>query len=430
MRLAVIGAGPSGIFATQGVLDRIPGARVDVLDQGLSPFGLVRYGVAPDHQKIKSVTRVFIRTLGSPRVRFLGNVKVGDRADGADLDLDDLRRHYDGVIIATGAPRGRALEVGGADLPGSVTAAQIVPWYNGLPDARPPATGATSSAVVVGAGNVALDVARVLLKGEDGLSDTDAPVRVLSTLGTMGTTDVHVVSRRGPRDVKFGYPELSAIQKVPDVDIRFDDGDLAHLRRERDGDEPKTLQLLREWASRPEVSRRKRLHFHFGLQVKRLEGVGRVETVELAPTSYDNGERDRVRLSTGLVVAAIGYHADLPLAVPTDESTAMVIHDRGRVADRLYVVGWAKRGPQGVIGTNKVDALETVTTLAADLGTPAPGVHRPDVADVLQHRHVPYVRWEDWLRVDAHEVALGRAAGRERIKIDDRRALIEVLSPG
>jgi ferredoxin/flavodoxin---NADP+ reductase len=421
LRIAVIGSGPSGVYATEGVLAQLPSARVDVIDSGLSPYGLVRYGVAPDHQKIKSVTRILGRTLSAARVRYFGNVRVGHRTVGADLDLDDLRDRYHAVVLATGAPRGKRLGVPGEDLLGSSTAGELVPWYNGHPDAVSPAPTRTRSVVVVGAGNVALDIARVLLKGADGLTDTDVPDEVLERLAGMGTADVHVVARRGPEAVKFGIPELRALDKLDDVAITVDAGAFSE---DPATDRPATA-MLRSWATREPGSAPRRLHFHFGLEAVRIHGEQSVRAVEFARGSLTQ----RTMLPADLVVAAIGYRTEALPGVPFDDSRGLIPNTAGRIAPGTYVVGWAKRGPQGVIGTNRVDAAETVAALVADADALAcRSVGDDDLADLLQRRGVRVLGWADWMRIDAEERSRGRARGRERTKVSERRLVFRLAA--
>lgn len=420
-RVAVVGSGPSGIYATEALLRQLPSARVDVIDRALTPYGLVRHGVAPDHVKIKSVTRVLGRTLDSPRVRWLGNVEVGDRGAGAEVDLVDLRARYHAVVLATGAPHASGLEAPGSRLPGVCTAADLVPWYNGHPDAVAPPVGRAGSVVVVGAGNVALDIARVLLRGGAGsLGHSDLPAPRLEELRRLAVRDVHLVARRGPESVKFGAAELRDLNQVEDLGLRVDPAAFATTA---DDDAP-TTAILRSWAERSSPPTQQNLHFHFRREVARVAGVGAVSGVDLRSP----GDGDSFRLPAHLVVAAIGFRGEALPGVPFDEVHGIVRHRSGRVCPGVYVVGWAKRGPSGVIGTNKPDAAETVAALVADAdGLAARRVADEDLASVVRRRGGRVVAWGDWLRLDAAEQARGRADGRPRAKLDDRGEMLAVL---
>lgn len=423
-RVAVVGSGPSGIYAADAVLKQLPAARIDVIDRDLSPYGLVRYGVAPDHPKIKSVVRVLARTLESERVNWYGNVTVGDRDEGADLDLADLRSRYHAVILATGAPRGRRLEVPGGHLAGSCTAAELVAWYNARPDGAPPAVGTARSVIVLGAGNVALDIARVLVKGADGaLADTDVPDEVLDALRALDATEVHIVARRGPEHAKFGLAELRDLAALPGLDLR---AELADFPAATDAD-PAPLAQLRAWAESPPTRAGRAIVFHFHREIARIDGDGRVASARLVSTASASAPNRR-DIAADLVVAAIGHRSEPMPGVPFSHDRGHFVHDAGRVVPGLYVVGWAKRGAQGVIGTNKVDATETVASLVADaaqLGTEP--VEIADLGELLRSRHAASVCWDDWLRLDAEELARGLDRGRARTKLPGRAAVLELL---
>ncbi|KAA9162609.1 NADP oxidoreductase [Amycolatopsis acidicola] len=394
--VAVVGAGPSGVFATAELLRR-PDVRVDVFDRGPTPYGLVRYGVAPDHLKIKSVTRALARTLTDPRVTFRGNVELG-----RDVRLPELRREYQAVVLATGAPHARRLGIPGEDLPSHVPAAEVVRWYNGFPGARDLSGLLRGPVVVIGAGNVALDVARVLVKGHKGLSHTDVPPDVLAALTPR---DVRVMVRRGVADAKFSPVELLEVGKLPGVDLVVEG-----LDPEADG-EARSAGIFREWAERPRSGGGVTLTFGF----------------HQAPIAVrDNGVAlpDRT-IPAGLVVSAIGYTGERLDGVPFDDSRGLIPNTRGRVAPGLFVTGWAKRGPSGVIGTNKACAAETVAEVLGDL-TDGPVF---DIEPLLAARGCRWVPWPGWTRIDEAEVALGRANGRERTKITDLARLLDLGAP-
>lgn len=394
--VAVVGAGPSGVFTTAELLRR-QGVWVDVFDRGPTPYGLVRYGVAPDHLKIKTVARVLARTLGDPRVTFRGNAELG-----RDVHLAELKDRYQAVVLATGAPRARRLRVPGEQLPHHLSAADLVRWYNGQPDARDLSGVPDGPAVVIGAGNVALDVARVLVKGHRGLSHTDVPPAVLDALPPR---DVRILIRRGAADAKFSTVELLEIGKLAGVRIRVEG-----LDPYQDG-EGRTVAIFREWARRTVSHTGVQLTFSFRQAPVALHAAG----VAL---------RDRT-IPASLVVSAVGYTGQRIDGVPFDDSLGLIPNKRGRVADGVYVTGWAKRGPTGVIGSNKSCAAETAAELLADL----PDGPRPDIEPLLAARGCRWVTWTGWNHIDDAEMDLGRKHGRERAKITDMAQLLEIGAP-
>jgi ferredoxin--NADP+ reductase len=325
--VAVVGAGPSGIFAIAALLER-DDVRVDAFDRSPTPFGLVRYGVAPDQLKIKSVVRTLHKTMSDPRVRFRGNVTLG-----RDLLLDDLHREYAAVLLATGAPRARRLGIPGEDLPGHVSASALVDWYNGRPAARQ-AAGA-ERVVVIGAGNVALDIARVLLRGGQGLAHTDVTDAVLHALNRNPVRDVRVLVRRGVAGTKFTPAELLELDKLQDLDIVVDPGELTltaddRTRYETDRTVAARVEVFRRWSTRPRAGARRSVTFRFRQAPEALTGAGRVEAVLL---------RGGECVPTDLVVSAIGYRGDPLDGVPFDDRLDRIPHVRGRVGPGLYTTG-------------------------------------------------------------------------------------------
>jgi ferredoxin--NADP+ reductase len=406
-RVAVVGAGPSGVFAAAALLDRRPDVHVDVYDRSPAPFGLVRYGVAPDHLKIKSVARVLSRTLGDPRVRFHGNVDIGP-----DVPLAALRAHYPAVVLATGSPRTNDLGVPGAELPGHMPAGDLVDWYNGRPGARP-APAERRRVAVIGGGNVALDVARILLRGGSGLRHTDVPEHVLRDLDEHPTTDVHLVVRRGPAESRFTPAELAEFESLPDLDLRVDTAALPIT--DPDGIDRATatrLATFQRWSTGRARTSGRSLTVHFHSPPVELAGRGRVEYVALPGT----------RLAVDLVVSAIGFRGRPLPGVPFDPEKGTVPHELGRVEPGLYVTGWIKRGPTGVVGTNKACAQETVATLLTDLPT-----GRSD-ADPDLTANLPTVTWSGWLAIERAESALGATRGRARTTIHDRHRLVRIAT--
>ncbi len=471
-RVAVVGAGPSGLYAAAAlaadgtgsdgaVSDGPAGGRVvdvDVLDRLPAPYGLVRYGVAPDHVKMKSVTRVLARPFGPGEVRFLGGVRVGD----GGIPLAVLREHYTAVVHAVGSAVDRRLGIPGEDLPGSIGSSEIVGWYCGHPDhGRAPRLD-TPAVAVVGAGNVALDVARVLARTADELSPTDVPDSVLDVLRASAVRDVHVLIRRGPQHVRFTPVELRQLGDLADAEVVVhDDGLLAAASDGTasdgtggGGDDRRTranLAVLTGWAARysgtaaPGAAGR-RIHLRFLRSPVRIlgdrrDGAGGVTGVVVERNVLDadgrvHGTGEEETLDVGLVVRAVGYTAEPVAGLPFDESTGTVPNVAGRVVDAdgarvpgQYVTGWIRRGPTGVIGTNKHDAVETAASLLADLpGLPTPPHPDREALDAMLAAHgVRPVDWAAWLRLDAEEVRLGRGRGAERIKVADLAGMLAAV---
>jgi ferredoxin/flavodoxin---NADP+ reductase len=428
--VAVIGAGPSGIFATAELLKRSD-MYVDVFDRLPTPFGLVRYGVAPDHLKIKSVTAALAKVLGDPRVHFHGNVEYG-----TDLYAHDLHGRYDAVLFATGAPLARRLGVPGEELPGNYAAADLVSWYNGHPDAGRAFDTPATAVAVIGAGNVSLDVARILLKGGTGLSATDVPDEVLAALDRNQVADVHVIVRRTAADVKFSPAELLELENLDDLDIVVDSADLANDGQQRHEDDRTVAQragIFRRWAQRGRRGATKRLFFRFLRSPVAINGSGRVGSVRLQLNTLDadgrlNGSRGTEELPVQAVICSIGYFGQPLQGIAFDAKRGLVPNIRGRVAPGVYVTGWIKRGPSGIIGSNKACAIETVEQMLAELAETRPQTDSPRaaVATLLRRRGCHAVDWSGWTDIDAAEIALGRRHGRARTKITDRRRLVEI----
>ncbi|GEL17152.1 FAD-dependent oxidoreductase [Pseudonocardia asaccharolytica] len=449
-RVAVIGAGPSGLYAAASLLGSglDSGISVDVIDRLPAPYGLVRYGVAPDHVKMKSVIRVLRKPFDLAEVSFLGNVRVG-REPG--VPFDELREHYHAVVYATGSTVDRTLGVPGEQLAGSLGSGEFVSWYCGHPDfvrLDPPLDH--PGVAVVGAGNVALDVARVLAKSHEEMSSTDIPDPVLEALTHSRVRDAHVLIRRGPQHVRFTPAELRQIGELANADvIVHDDGlfaagaiDIEQIdeRRQR-----QNLEMLSAWAAKGTAGTGKprRIHLRFLRSPVRLHGEnGRVSSVVVERNEIVDGRvvggGEQESLDVGLVVRAIGYAAEPIPGLPFDEATGTVPNEGGRVVrdgepvPGVYVAGWIKRGPTGVIGTNKGDAAETVAALLADLPT-LPEPKQPDrdmlLATLAGHGVQP-VDWSDWLRLDAEEIRLGEVrGGAERVKVAELKEMLAVCRP-
>ncbi|MFV0407245.1 MAG: NADP oxidoreductase [Propioniciclava sp.] len=438
-RVAIVGAGPSGLFAAQALLTGHPSVRIDVLDRLPTPFGLLRYGVAPDHTSIQRIQSALVRPFDSERVRFFGLVELG-----RSVTAPELRHGYDAVIYAAGAAEDRRLGVPGEDLPGSRSAREFVAWYCGHPDAEPQPLRDVRSAVTFGVGNVAVDVARILLGGAHDLRATDMPEPVLAELGAAQITDVHVVGRRGPAQASFTTPELRELVGLPGVQpiidpqvlIGIDTTDLDRRTRTN-------LDVLAEAADREVPEAQARLHLHFWRRPVELLGTDRVGSVVLERTELTEdygrvaGTGELTEIPGDLVLRAIGYRGNPLPGVTFDPDHAVIPNNNGHVlaADGTpspgeYVVGWIKRGAVGVIGTNKSDATATVTHLLTDLErTPRPP-SGPDAYELLRRRGLTPSTFADWERIDAEEVALGRAAGRPRVKVASWHQLTDLIRFG
>ncbi len=423
--------------------------QVAVIDRLPVPFGLVRYGVAPDHHSIRSIRNTLERTLEKSGVRFFGDVKIGH-----DLTIDELRGVVDAVIYAYVAGSAKRLDIPGEDLPGSVAAPEFVAWYCGHPDVHPdidpPNRSATADnlikdsveAVVVGAGNVALDVVRVLIKTATELADTDMADEVLESLAGKQVRTVHLLIRRGPAYTAFTTKELRELGQIPDLDVVVDRADLELDQSSEtvvaaDKVAARNLVVLREWASRSLTGASRRLQLHFWTRPVAILGTDRVRAVQIERTRLDDngyvqGSGERSELAAQLVVRSVGYRG-LPLpGVPYDESTGRVPHAEGRVirdggfSPDEYVTGWIKRGPTGVIGTNKSDAVETVVSLLTDVTDGAVLAHgRAGALDrLLSERGIHALDMPAWHRIDAAEIELGVSHGRLRTTLAHRHDLL------
>jgi len=441
LRVAIIGAGPSGIYAAEALIKQTEiDVSVDVFDRLPTPYGLVRYGVAPDHQTIKSVTKVMQKVLQDPRVRFLGNVEYG-----RDLTRADLRRHYEAVVYTVGASSDRRLGIPGEDLPGSLSATEFVAWYNGHPDYQNLDIRLDVREVaVVGMGNVAVDVTRILAKSAEELRQTDIADHALPVLKESQVTDIYMLGRRGPAQAKFTTKELRELGELcnADVVVRPEELELDERSAASIAGEPallKNLEVLREFAARPLTGKPRRVHIRFLVSPVAMLGEGRVQKIRLEKNRLDEnlnavGTGEFEELEVGLVLRSVGYKG-VPLPeVPFDSRRGIIPNQAGRVlregqvALGEYTAGWIKRGPSGVIGTNKADAAETIRHLLADAPhlPRAPEPSPEAVTRLLQARGVRYVTLEDWLKLDALECAMGQAQGRPRVKVTQVEKMLEL----
>ncbi len=440
LRIAVVGSGPSGVYTAEALTrqETVPGVAVDVLDRLPAPYGLVRYGVAPDHEKIKSLQGTLRAVLERPGVRFLGNVVVGEKDGIAPAELLKL---YHAVVYCVGAATDRRLGVPGEDLPGSVSASRFVSWYSAHPDAG---TGGfaldASSAVVVGVGNVAVDVTRLLARGPGELRHTDVPEAALRQLADSRVRDVYMVGRRGPSQAKFTTKELRELGDLAgaDVVVRSDELEMDPLVADPSGLPGlvrRNIEVLRGWARRGTTGRERRIHLRFFLRPVELTGTDRVTGVRFERTAPDSrgGVRGTGRfedVAAQLVLRSVGYQG-VPLpGLPFDPQRGVVPNDGGRVlrdgvpSRGEYVAGWIKRGPVGVIGTNRPCAKETAAALLADSGALAAEARPGDPLDGLRAFGADPVPWSGWLGIEAAEVALGHTLDRGTVKIADWAGLL------
>ncbi|MFD2492905.1 FAD-dependent oxidoreductase [Amycolatopsis jiangsuensis] len=436
-----MGAGPAGIYAAD-LLDKSEAdVEIDLFERMPAPFGLIRYGVAPDHPRIKGIVTALHKVLDRPNIRLLGNIDYG-----TDIKLDELREFYDAVVFATGAMADRALDIPGIDLDGSHGAADFVSWYDGHPDVPRSWPLTATSVAVLGVGNVALDVARVLAKTADELLPTDIPANVHAGLAASPVTDVHVFGRRGPAQAKFTPLELRELDHSPNVevivdpeDMEFDEASVAQLRGSRQVE--MVVKTLQEWAIRDPGSRPRRLHLHFFHSPSEVLGedgrvVGlRTERTEYAGDGTVRGTGEFRDWDVQAVYRAVGYLSSHLPEIPFDHVAGVIPNDAGRVLDLdedqvpgVYVTGWIKRGPVGLIGHTKGDAAETVASLLADADTLAAPKHAsPDaILEFLAARGIPFTTWAGWGKLDAHEKSLGEPHGRERVKVVEREEMVRV----
>ena len=438
LRVAVVGSGPSGCYTAQSLVQLDPSVYVDVLDRLPCPYGLVRYGVAPDHEKIKSLQNNLRTVLEHERVRFLGGVQIGTDA----VPTTRLRELYHAVVYCVGAATDRHLGIPGEDLPGSFSATQFVSWYSAHPDAVDDGfVRAARSAVVIGVGNVAVDVARMLARGAAELSPTDMPQPALTALAASRVTDVHMVGRRGPSQARFTTKELRELGGLPEAQVAVDPQELALDPAYADpaalaAAQRRNVEVLRGWAQSPPTQSPRRIHVRFFLRpVELLAEAGRVGAVRFERTVPDGqggvtGTGRYEEIEAQLVLRSVGYRG-IPLeGLPFDARTGTVPHLAGRVlregavAPGEYVAGWIKRGPTGVIGSNRPCAKETVTSLLEDADIVVREERRGDPLEALRAEGQEPIEWSGWQSIERAEAALGASLGRTVAKLPDWESLL------
>jgi ferredoxin/flavodoxin---NADP+ reductase len=432
LRVAVVGSGPAGFYAAGALLDADVPVEVDMIERLPTPWGLVRLGVAPDHPKLKTVSRAFERIADKPGFRFIGNVEIG-----RDLHHADLARLYDAVVYAVGAQADRRLGIPGEDLPGSWSAFEFVAWYNGHPDFQELAFDLdVERAVVIGNGNVALDVARMLALTPEELAPTDTTDAAIEAICGSRVSDIVVLGRRGPAQAAFTTPELAELADLEGADVVVDPRELADAPEDADTRVRRNLEVLHEFAAREPAGKPKALRFRFFASPVAIHGDERVEALEIVRNRLEERDGRLVAVPTdehetipcGLVFRSVGYRGVAVPDVPFDERSGTICNELGRVLDEsgahvsaTYCAGWIKRGPTGIIGTNKKDATETVDQLLDDVrrGSVA---HKDDAtaeaADLLlDERGVRRVVYGGWIAIDTVERARGEPLGRPRVKL-------------
>jgi ferredoxin--NADP+ reductase len=414
-KVAIVGAGPAGYFAAQALQNLANEDRsfeIDMIERLPTPWGLVRSGVAPDHPKIKTVAKVFEKIASHETFRLFANVEIG-----SEISIAQLQEKYDAVIIATGSSLGKSLGIPGENLRGSLSAAVFVPWYNAHPDFVGVDTPLDAdTAVVIGAGNVAMDVARMLALEPNELDPTDTADHAIDAFKESNIRKVYISARRGPEHAAFTSPELRELPKLEHTNVVMNKSDI-EAAIVRAGDEPEkdvksNLDAMLLIAENPKTEHERTMEFLFQHTPKEILGTDRVEGVVY---STPNGD---VTIKCGLVITAIGYQAQGIDGVPYE--SGKVINNDGHVQDNLYVVGWAKRGPSGVIGTNKSDAAAVMELLVSGLKAPKTA---GDISELMTHQVV--VSQADWQKINEAEVAAGEAKGKPRVKSVEREALLK-----
>jgi ferredoxin--NADP+ reductase len=446
LRVAIVGAGPSGFYAAEALFKSGRDVRIDMLERLPAPFGLVRFGVAPDHPKLKEAIAVYDRIARSPGFRFFGNVTVG-----RDVSVEALASAYHAVIFACGAESDRRLGVPGEDLPGSYTATEFVGWYNGHPDYRDRVFDLSQEvAVIVGQGNVAADVCRILAKTVDELRHTDIAEHALDALAASRVREIHVVGRRGPAQAKFTAKELRELGDLDDAEVVVDPAELAlnpeslaEFEDRKGAAAKKNVDILRDFAARPHQGRSRRIVFRFLLSPVEILGRERVEGVvfernRLSGPPFEQSARgtgERLELPAGLVFRSIGYKGTAMPGVPFDARQgvfptreARIVDAEGAALPGLYACGWIKRGPTGIIGTNKPCSVATVAALLADVpadAPPKPGAEGiPALAGTDGRRVVSY---EDWIAIDQAEIGRGSPKGKPREKFTSVEEMLDLI---
>lgn len=426
--IAIIGSGPAGYYSAEAAQKKFgEDVRVDIIDRLPVPFGLIRFGVAPDHQSIKAVSGRYEKVALSENVRFVGNVTVGK-----DVSIDELQDLYDAVVLATGAPDDRKLEIPGGDLPGVYGSAAFVGWYNGHPDfadLEPPLDG--KHVAIIGNGNVALDVARILSKTRAEFGGSDIVSHALDVLETSATEEITILGRRGPHQIAMTPKELGELGHLDRATPRVDKLDLPEVGEDAllEPGMRKSVTLLREFAAIPEAYRADKqisINFDFFAAPVRIEGEGKVERIVVERTKLDDqlrsvGTGETYAIPCSMVISCIGYQTPSIEGVPYEHGRGRFANVEGRILPGLYCVGWARRGPSGTIGTNRPDGYTIIDAVAEDIGEGTGKAGRPGLDALLDQRGVQVVKFSDWKKIEEAEIARARdGAPREKfVRIED-----------
>ena len=432
LKVAIVGSGPAGFYTADAFLKTSVECEIDIFERLPCPYGLIRFGVAPDHEKTRNVWRAFAKTAEKEPVKYFGNIEVG-----RDILINELLESYDAVVAAVGAGKDQPLKIPGADKSGVFGSATFVNWYNSHPDKvdlKPNLN--TNSVVVIGAGNVAIDVARVLLKTKQEMSNTDLATHAAATIHPAPIQNVYLVARRSAAEAKFTNVELREMGALDDADVCVDTdtlpkeviGEMSDRdRRVRE----KNISTLREFGENGLKGKAKKLHFIFCAQPISILGSNEVDSIQFERTKIVNGRTemtgDTFNIKCGAVIAATGYRSEPLPGVPFDEIRGIIPNESGRVSEGLYVSGWVKRGPSGVIGTNKVDAQDTVKLIMEDVsvGSNKPG--RKAVELLLSKRGCKIVGFEDWKIIQAAEeaAATGDSPRQKFARVGDMMQTLE-----
>ena len=449
LRVAIIGAGPSGFYAADALLKNREDISVDLFDRLPTPFGLVRYGVAPDHQKIKSVTKMYERTASDERFRFLGHVNFG-----SDITHEELHQHYDAIFYAVGASADRSLGIPGEDLEGSTSATKFVAWYNGHPDYYDAFDHMHPKGVaVIGIGNVAVDVTRILAKSHAELSTSDIADHALKVLKDSRVIDVYMLGRRGPAQGKFTTKELRELGELVNADIVVDANEVeldeaSEKSIEEDRALKKNVEVLQGFAQQLQGGKPRRVHIKFMVSPVEILGDTKVKGIKLVKNRLEVSDSGYINavptdetetLDVQMVLRSVGYRGVKLPDVPFDEKRGVIPNEEGRVLSEAggepvageYVAGWIKRGPSGVIGTNKADATESAKHLLADFENAtleADDAKTPEaITQLLQDKNVDFIEFHHWLELDRQELEAGAAQGRPRVKHTRIEEMLEAL---
>jgi ferredoxin--NADP+ reductase len=429
LNIAIIGSGPAGFYTADAIINLCAECSIDFIERLPTPFGLIRGGVAPDHQTTKRVSQKYEKTAMMENVNFYGNVEIG-----RDVSLIELRKIYDAVVLAIGAPSDKKLTIPGADKIGVYGSAAFVGWYNGHPDFRDLEPNLnTPTSVVIGNGNVAIDVARVLLRSPRGMEKTDLPDHVARVIHAAPIMDVHIVGRRGPANAKFTNvelremgamnmtsPQVKASQMPDDFDsvLAQYEGRDRRLRR-------RNIETLNDFAASVDDSKPKRVHFEFFASPVKILGGDRVEAIRFERTTVEGGQTINTGkmfdIDCGLVIPSIGYRSEPIEGAPFDEKYGIIPNDNGRIDCGLYAVGWIKRGPYGVISSNRPDGVIVSEYILEDIIPDPKKLGRHDLEAILNDRHLRWIGYSDWKKLEAMEIAAanGSAPRKKFVTVEE-----------